>query len=245
VFRPNWFRRYHQKPNFLSGELLERLHSEICSSRYLAPTTLNSGFAGSLGFSVTFQLSALNQITSYLPSTVEYLKKILDPECNAFFLNPLVILESRSVDAHIDCSLRSWTRPEDPPFPLKVSVLYLEVPESVEAGGELLLYPFDWGPSAVVRPRPNLLVEFRGDLRHEVVPFTQKAPHPTAHPSNSGTRRVSLVCEQYILPVELLKRIPVHQLNSQCDFELFLENELQIGTIGNDAATRPASSDAT
>ncbi len=238
MFRPNWLKRYHQQPNFLASELLERVHGEVCNSPYLAPTTLNSGFAGSLGFSVTFQRSALTQIKKYLPATCEYLDIVLDPQCNAFFLNPLVILESRSVDAHIDCSLRSWTRPEDPPFPVKVSVLYLEIPKSMEKGGELMIYPFDWGPAARIKPQPNLLVEFRGDLRHEVVPFSQKE-------NEEKTRRVSLVCEQYQLPLELLTRIPVHQLNSLCNFEHFLENALQICASGNDAATRPASSDAT
>lgn len=221
MFRPNWWTKWRICDGYLEAEHFAAVVTEVSTSPYLAPTTLNAGFAGTLGFSVTFKRGlGERKIAKYLPETSRYLERLLDPLCNAFFLNPLVILESRHVDEHVDCSLRTWTYPEEPPCPLKVSVLYLEVPALVGRGGELLLYR--WGRAKAITPKPNLLVEFDGTLPHEVSTVA------TESGGSQQSRRISLVCEQYQLEEELLERIPDHHLNSHCRFESFLEKEVDL-----------------
>lgn len=254
MFRPNWWRKWLAQEQYLERTLFEAVVSEVAASPYLAPTTLNSGFVGTLGFSVTFKRGAGQRtLAKYLPQTANYLERMLDPLCNAFFLNPLVILESRHVGEHVDCSLRTWTYPEEPPCPLKVSVLYLEVPPLQKDAGSLLLY--FWGRTKAISPKANMLVEFDGRLPHEVSTVSGEQPQ-------QQTRRVSLVCEQYVLEPELLSRVPEHHLNSHCQFDSFLAQAVDLSQIesdltefpesacenlkiGNIPRTRPASSDAT
>jgi hypothetical protein len=118
------------------------------------------------------------------------------------------------VAPHVDRSLRSFTLPIEPPNPLRVTVLYVEVPAGMR-GGDLRLYHRLW-PVGRVRPRRNLLIQFQGWLRHEVRP----ARLPDARP------RVSLVCEHYILDEDALARIPPFTVRSMSPFERFLEAEL-------------------
>ena len=219
-----FFRPYKVSADFLSAEQLARVRGEIVDSPYLGATTLNERFGSTKGFSVTFTRPGFMNLRREWPALSDYLERILDPTCNAFFLNPLVIGEGAHVDAHIDCSLRSWTAPEDPPFPSKVSVLYIEVPPS-GAGGDLLIYFA--GLLKTIRPRPNLLVEFRGHLRHEVSPVKLEESTPQ-------TVRISLVCEQYHMPRDLESLIPSFYLNTKRSFDDFLENALEKSSAGND-----------
>ena len=118
---------------------------------------------------------------------------------------------------HVDRSLNSWTRPELPPFPVKVSVLYLDVAEDLE-GGTLLLYPplMAFHKKPKITPKTGLLFEFRGDLRHEVAAVT-KSERP----------RISLVMEHYEMPPYLLRKIPEFYVKSSRKFESFMEAALE------------------
>lgn len=146
------------------------------------------------------------------------MEKVTPDRCNAFFINPLVIAEGSHVAPHIDRSLSSWCRPDLPPYPLKVSVLYLDVPDDLK-GGRLLLHPPAWTlhPKPTVIPKTGRLFEFRGDLRHEVAEVTQ-----------AQTPRISLVMEQYELPPYLLRKIPDFYVRSTRTFDSFMEEALTV-----------------
>lgn len=183
----------------------------------LSVTTLNTGFSGTEGFSIAMTRSGLPRLEKSFPLFHRYLEKVVPDRCNAFFINPLVIAEGSRVAPHIDRSLSSWCRPDLPPYPLKVSVLYLEVPPDL-VGGRLLLHPprlaFLKKPEIV--PQTGLLFEFRGDLRHEVAEVRQ-----------AKTPRISLVMEHYELPPYLLRKIPDFFVRSKRPFESFMEEALK------------------
>jgi predicted 2-oxoglutarate/Fe(II)-dependent dioxygenase YbiX len=121
------------------------------------------------------------------------------PECNAFYLNPLLLKTGSKVDPHIDRSLRSYCKTINPP--LFVSVLYVEVPSDL-VGGELILR----SPKRQVgkiAPQANTLLYFQGDLTHSV------------NAVNSRAIRLSLVCEQYSLYNDQLEDIPPFEIESR------------------------------
>jgi len=192
---------------------LSRVSKAIRESKYLADNNLNYRFSGTLGYSVIFRDVGRARVLENFPEFDKYLERVLDPRCNAFFLNPLVTSEGARVAPHVDRSLRSLTIPDEPPNPLKVSVLYVEVPSGMR-GGRLILYhrllPLGW-----VTPRANLLVTFQGFLRHEVTRVSSDRP------------RISLVCEQYVLDERLYKRIPEFTVRSMSSFGLFFEAEMK------------------
>ena len=133
----------------------------------------------------------------------------LRPEANAFVLNVNAIsvavagessgTERMAVDHHIDDTLRvgqtaKW-----------VTVLVLHMPPT-SIDGELTLHvPAKEGtelfssssPDAVISPRENRMIEFRGELIHAVRPLR---PLPGGASDGHGSdSRVSVVLEQYIL----------------------------------------------
>jgi len=193
---------------------VERVAEDVLASPYLAESNLNYRFSGTRGFSVIFRDAALQRVKDEFPAFVPYLDAVIDPRCNAFFLNPLVVADGARVAPHIDRSLRSVTLPAEPPNPRKVSVLYARVPSGMK-GGCLVLYHRLF-PLARLAPRPNVLVEFQGFLRHEVTAV-----------SGVVEPRVSLVCEQYLLDASLLLRVPEYTVRSMQDFESFYRAELE------------------
>lgn len=184
----------------------------------LAGTTLNARFSGTQGFSIALTRSGFARLEKNFHPFYEYMEKVTPDRCNAFFINPLVIAEGSHVAPHIDRSLSSWCRPDLPPYPLKVSVLYLDVPDDLK-GGRLLLHPPAWTlhPKPTVIPKTGRLFEFRGDLRHEVAEVTQ-----------AQTPRISLVMEQYELPPYLLRKIPDFYVRSTRTFDSFMEEALTV-----------------
>lgn len=194
-------------------EQLEALRQSVLESPYLAANTLNHRFSGTRGFSVVFTLEGRPRVARQFPVFDRYLEEILHPRCNAFFLNPLVVQGGSRVAPHVDRSLRSFTKPDEPPNPVRVVVLYLQVPEQL-TGGRLILHGNR--PLVDIEPAVNKLVYFRGDLRHEV----------TELQAQEGQERVSLVCEQYRLPARLLERVPPFEIRSKRPFEEFLQAEL-------------------
>lgn len=178
---------------------LSELKGQILACPYFAVNNLNRDFIGTKGFSLVFQRSHLAQVQQRFPYLKPYLSRAMQPECNAFYLNPLLLEQGSRVDPHIDRSLRSYCETVAPPT--VVSVLYVEVPPDLE-GGELVLRSHK-RQVGKIRPQPNTLLFFQGDLTHSVNAVT------------SPGKRLSLVCEQYNLDDAHLRDIPEFQLESR------------------------------
>ncbi|MFM2061000.1 MAG: hypothetical protein RLZZ507_670 [Cyanobacteriota bacterium] len=192
---------YQLQTNVLPNNYLNDLWGEIQSSPYFAINNLNRDFINTKGFSVVFKRQGLTTVEQKFPFFKPYLDLALQSNCNAFYLNPLLLKEGSRVDPHIDRSLRSYCKTIEPP--LLVSVLYVRVPENME-GGELVLK----SPKrqvGQVTPQANTLVYFQGDLTHSV--------NAVKTPGN----RLSLVCEQYNLTEDELEEIPVFTLESRAN----------------------------
>ena len=168
-------------------------------SPYLALNNLNRDFIATKGFSVVFTRSHLSQVAEQFPVFMRYLEAALQPECNAFYLNPLLLKPGSRVDPHIDRSLRSYCKTVQPPD--IVSVLYVSVPSDLQ-GGELVLRSRQRSVGQI-RPEFNTLLFFQGDLTHSVNAVTK------------GGDRLSLVCEQYFLEEKELDAIPDFKLESR------------------------------
>lgn len=197
---------YQQQSNVFSSVYLSDLRGQILSCPYFAVNNLNRDFVGTKGFSVVFQRSAIDTVNQRFPFFKPYLERALQPNCNAFYLNPLWLKVGSRVDPHIDRSLRSYCKTIDPPA--QVSVLYVQVPANLR-GGELVLRA---GKHHVgqIKPQVNNLVIFQGDLTHSV-----NAVQLAAAESSQSEFRLSLVCEQYSLsPAELLD-IPEFTIESR------------------------------
>lgn len=190
---------YQLQTSVLPNNYLNDLWGEIQASPYFAINNLNRDFVNTKGFSVVFQRQGLKTVAQKFPFFKPYLDLAIQPNCNAFYLNPLLLKEGSRVDPHIDRSLRSYCKTIEPPH--LVSVLYVRVPENME-GGELVLK----SPKRQVgqiKPQSNTLVYFQGDLTHSVNAVTT--------PGN----RLSLVCEQYNLSEDELEEIPIFTLESR------------------------------
>jgi predicted 2-oxoglutarate/Fe(II)-dependent dioxygenase YbiX len=192
-------RYYQQQDNIFPDSYLTNLQGEILSCPYFAVNNLNRDFVGTKGFSIVFHRSAISEVEQRFPFFKPYLMMALQPNCNAFYLNPLLLKAGSRVDPHIDRSLRAYNKNIDPPA--LVSVLYIQVPPQLE-GGELVLC---YGKRQVgqIQPKINTLVYFQGDLTHSVKQVTTQG------------NRLSLVCEQYSLTTEELQEIPEFTIESR------------------------------
>ncbi|MBF2005713.1 MAG: 2OG-Fe(II) oxygenase [Chlorogloeopsis fritschii C42_A2020_084] len=192
-------KQYQLQPNAFPSNYLNDLWGEIQACPYFTINNLNRDFVGTKGFSVVFVRSHLPQVVQQFPYFKPYLDLALQANCNAFYLNPLLLKEGSRVDPHIDRSLRSYCKTIEPPA--VVSVLYVRVPEDME-GGELVLR----SPKrqlGQIKPQVNTLLYFQGDLTHSV--------NAVKTPGN----RLSLVCEQYSLSEAELQEIPVFTVESR------------------------------
>lgn len=79
---------------------------------------------------MVFQRSGLAFVEQQFPFFKPYLDLALQPICNAFYLNPLLLKEGSRVDPHIDRSLRSYFKSIEPPA--IVSVLYIQIPSEMK-----------------------------------------------------------------------------------------------------------------
>lgn len=190
---------HHQYPQAFDPDYLRVLQGQILACPYFAVNNLNRDFVGTKGFSVVFQRSHLSTVEQNFPYFKPYLDRALQPECNAFYLNPLLLKTGSRVDPHIDRSLRSYCKTITPPA--LVSVLYIEVPIDLE-GGELVLQSNKRQVGKIV-PQANTLLFFQGDLTHSVSAVI------------SSGFRLSLVCEQYNLEDDQLWDIPEFSLESR------------------------------
>jgi hypothetical protein len=148
---------YRQSPNVFSTRYLNDLRGEILACPYFAINNLNRDFVGTKGFSVVFQRSHLCHVERQFPFFKPYLEQALEPSCNAFYLNPLLLKQGSRVDPHIDRSLRSYCKTIEPP--LLVSVLYVQVPPDLQ-GGELVLRNHKQ-QVGTISPKVNTLLCFK------------------------------------------------------------------------------------
>ncbi|BBD58704.1 hypothetical protein NIES2109_14820 [Nostoc sp. HK-01] len=192
-------KHYQQQPNAFPSDYLNNLWGEIHACPYFAVNNLNRDFVGTKGFSVVFRRSHISTLEQKFPYFKLYLDLALQPNCNAFYLNPLLLKEGSRVDPHIDRSLRSYCKTIEPPT--FVSVLYVRVPEDME-GGELVLKSHK-RQLGQIKPQMNTLLYFQGDLTHSV--------NAVKTPGN----RLSLVCEQYTLSDAELVEIPEFTIESR------------------------------
>ncbi len=192
---------YSQQSNTFPTNYLNDLFGQIQACPYFAINNLNRDFIATKGFSVVFQRSGLAEVEQKFPFFKPYLDVALLANCNAFYLNPLLLKEGSRVDPHIDRSLRSYCKTIEPPA--YVSVLYVRVPEGME-GGELVLRSHK-RQVGQIKPQINSLVYFQGDLTHSV--------NAVKTPGN----RLSLVCEQYSLSDTELQEIPNFTIESRVD----------------------------
>lgn len=146
-----------------------------------------------------FQRSGIQKVEQQFPFFKPYLDLALQPDCNAFYLNPLLLREGSRVDPHIDRSLRSYCKTVAPPA--IVSVLYVQVGSGLQ-GGELVLRNHRQ-QVAQIKPQLNLLLHFQGDLTHSV------------NAVKCAETRLSLVCEQYDLCEAELQEIPEFTVESR------------------------------
>jgi 2OG-Fe(II) oxygenase superfamily len=185
------------------------LQRQILACPYFAVNNLNRDFVATKGFSVVFQRSHLTTVTEKFPYFQPYLEKALQPHCNAFYLNPLLLNIGSRVDPHIDRSLRSYCKTIDPPD--VVSVLYVNVAAGL-AGGELVLRSHK-RQVGKIQPQANMLLWFQGDLTHSVNAVTEAVTEAVTGTCRGD--RLSLVCEQYRLEPNQLEDIPAFKLESR------------------------------
>lgn len=190
---------YRQHSNVFAETYLNDLRGAVLACPYFAINNLNRDFIGTKGFSVVFRRSHLSQVEQQFPFFKPYLDQALQPDCNAFYLNPLLLQTGSRVDPHIDRSLRSYCKTVEPPS--LVSVLYVQVPTDLQ-GGELVLRNHRQQVGKI-RPQRNTLIHFQGDLTHAVTTMT-----------GSGSR-LSVVCEQYELELSELRTIPEVTIESR------------------------------
>ena len=190
---------YHQRQNAFSQQYLSELQGQIFGCPYFTVNNLNRDFVGTKGFSLVFRRSHLTTVEQRFPYFKPYLDSALQPECNAFYLNPLLLKSGSRVDPHIDRSLRSYCKTIEPPT--VVSVLYVVVPADI-VGGELVLRSHKRKIGEIL-PKSNTLLFFQGDLTHSVNLVTSECD------------RLSLVCEQYNLCEDQLWDIPEFKLESR------------------------------
>lgn len=192
---------YSESREHFPPAYLVELRKAIRQCPYLAPNNLTTDFVGARGFSVVFRRSASAQVKERFSWLEPYMDSLLETDCNAFYLNPLVLGAGSRVDPHIDRSLRAYCRTVEPP--LLVSVLYVTLPEGMQ-GGELLLHHGKRQVGRIV-PEVNKVVRFQGDLMHHVTPLG---------PQTRG-ERLSVVCEHYELPPAELAMIPEMGMESR------------------------------
>lgn len=190
---------YRCQPQAFADAYLHNLRGAIQACRYFATNNLNRDFVATKGFSVVFTQAGRAEVDRQFPYFKPYLDQALLPDCNAFYLNPLLLKQGSRVDPHIDRSLRSYCKTIDPPD--QVSVLYVQVPPDL-ASGELVLQR---GRQRVaqIRPQTGMLLHFQGNLTHSVNAM-----------ATAGSR-LSLVCEQYALDADALWDIPEFLIESR------------------------------
>lgn len=175
----------------LSSSEREALVRGVLEAPYFGASVLGPEFLDTKGFSLVFRRSAIKTVYEEFPYLSQLLEKALFDDCNAFYINPLVMRRQSQVDTHIDCRL---TTKGERVIPNLVSVFYAEVhPEMI--GGGIVFRP-DQDDEVRVCPEAGDLLHFIGSTLHRVEAIS------------SDVRRISVVCEQYNLTAAQLEGFP-------------------------------------
>ena len=219
-----------RQPHALDALALAALREGALGSPLVSRSPLVGSFRESRGFAAIFTRHGRARLEERMPFLAPFLDLALAPAASlrmrtpldvlmrrrlpaptGFYLNLLLLGPGGSVGRHVDATLRTPSGVADA-VPRFVTVLYLCSPPDAQ-GGELRL--FDGAkPVASIRPRPGMLVQFRGDLLHEVAPLVSSRP---------DALRASLVCEQYAFDADALARLPSLRLQSRAGFQAYLE----------------------
>ncbi|MFL5318462.1 MAG: 2OG-Fe(II) oxygenase [Myxococcaceae bacterium] len=213
-----------------NADVVKATREALLSSPLLDRSPLYGTFRATRGFAAIFRRDGVETLKSRLPELTPFIDCVLSddeanrlvpwlsrpflraPPTNAYYLNVLAVPPGAEVARHVDATLR--TPSGDPTaIPTRVSVLYLVVPKAMR-GGELRLHEGS-RKVADVRPREGTLVHFRGDLAHEVLPFTSDDP---------SALRLSVVCEQYALSEGALERLDPFRLQSKAPFDAYVRD---------------------
>lgn len=183
---------YHRTAGAFPATYLETLAQGILNADELGPSPLGQEFVNTRGFSLVFRRSRIGDMCDAYPYLSHFLEKAVFPASNAFYVNPLVLHGTSRVAPHVDCRLIKEKNLRI--IPNIVSVLYVSVEENME-GGELCLFSGTEDEFSI-QPRTNDLIHFRGDIIHSVSEVRTPAD------------RISVVCEQYNLPEEVISSFP-------------------------------------
>ena len=206
------------KENFLN--FLEYEKNRKCTlnhPRLKIPSALSSGsFSKTRGFVVKFNKEGVDSFLNhpdYGDCYGDLFEKMRLPETNAYVFNALLCELSdyddwknnqTSVGLHLDQTIGLQGLKADHQFLAhQVNVLYVDVAADMK-GGELEGWRYGSGdlkqsdllkPHLSIKPEKNKLVMFRGDSFHQVKAY---------HTSESTTKRLSLVLEQYKISDEFV-----------------------------------------
>jgi hypothetical protein len=191
----DWYQEFY---NLFPDSYLTKLENEF-SKPVFSINKSGSLFRNSYGCLIEFRNDFKDEVNNKFPFLKEYIETALGQDANLFFLNALILEKNSEVKKHVDTSMKRHN-PGKIQFPLRVSVLYVDLPEMV--GGELCLYKYESGELMTkIIPERGKLVIFKGNL-----------PHSVSEIANILTpqkgKRISLICEQYRVDSETLNLIP-------------------------------------
>ncbi len=194
---PDYINWYETEYNLFSDEYLELLKKEILNPQYLKKNKLSIPFGSTRGFNLLFKSPFKDKVIQYFPFFKEFINEVFSDDGNIYFVNALVLNLNTKVDMHRDKTLYTFLKDEGV-SPLRVAVLYVDVPDMT--GGDLYLLYYK-KLLAKIKPETNKFLYFKGNLFHEIEEI---------HQINSSDKncRISLVCEIYNVGNEDLKKIP-------------------------------------
>jgi hypothetical protein len=213
--------------DFLSSAEFESVKS--CALRHDKLRVRNGlnpeGFNETRGFVLRFNAKGVESLRAREEYScfVNVFEKLRLPLTNAYVMNLLLCVvsgnddkegvynsEAMSVELHLDDTVAVDSRHEFVAH--QVNVLYVSVPSDME-GGTLEVFDYSreyenpsiWESNstanAVVTPKENLMVTFRGDAFHRV----------RSYRTQSSSERISLVLEQYYIADEHYGKTTVFQ----------------------------------
>jgi len=186
---------------------------------------------GTRGLVVKFNRDGVPRLQEEYPTLFRHFASVASNSSNAFVMNILIVPPSNGektaqVARHVDdtVGITGW----QDFIAHSVSVFYVTLPDSF-SGGKLLLYgnsKDNMQPLDVIIPEENLLIAFRGDSFHSVEAFY----------SDSNTKRVSLVLEQYNIPKSYYHKTTKYEViegksESYDNVYNFLKNFIRYGCV--------------
>ena len=176
----NEFSLFKQCVENLGNDLYAPAGENNKTSRYTTNPAEKNVYAYSITATVPPGYKALTSDHSGLACLID---KIVIPKCNVVHTVSLQMSQTAMIPMHQDDSINEHIDSEIYLLPARVSILYLDIPQNME-GGMLCLR----GAEQHIKPETNMLVEFDGDIWHQVTEITK-----------CDAVRMMFVTEQYIL----------------------------------------------